>query len=256
MLWAIDIGNTQSVVGIYFDGAWRCYWRLRTDPLCTEDELAATLAELCELDGIDFSGDGMIIGSVVPSVNETWERFCFKWLGFPPRFLQSGQEVGVTVLYNPPHAVGADRIANTLGALAIAEPPLIVLDFGTATTFDVISADGHYLGGVIMPGINVAMRALASSTAKLPQIQFEAPETVIGMTTSAALQSGLVLGHAAAVDTLAAKIQRELGTPAKVLATGGLGKALASVCTCIDKFDENLTLEGLRIAYDRLGGDA
>ncbi|MBL8048435.1 MAG: type III pantothenate kinase [Chthonomonas sp.] len=252
MLWAIDVGNTQTVVGIYFDGDWRCLWRLKTDHFQTEDELAASLSALCELDAIEFRADEMIIGSVVPGVNETWSRFCFKWLGFDPTFLTKGEEVGLTVLYNPPHAVGADRIANTLGGLAVAEPPLIILDFGTATTFDVISPEGHYLGGVIMPGVNVSMRALTSSTAKLPQIELAAPDTVIGMTTSAALQSGLVLGHAAAVDALAAKIKRELGEPATVLATGGVGKALQDICTCIDRYDENLTLDGLRLAAQLL----
>lgn len=252
MLWAIDIGNTQTVVGIYFDDGWRCHWRLKTDHWVTEDELAATLVALCEVDAIEFRADTMIIGSVVPGINETWERFCFKWLGFSPVFLQSGADVGLTVLYNPPHAVGADRIANALGGLAIAEPPLIILDFGTATTFDVISAEGHYLGGVIMPGINVAMRSLTSSTAKLPQIELEAPDTVIGMNTTNALQSGLVLGHAAAVDVLAGRIQDELGVKALVLATGGLGKALQSVCRCIERYEENLTLDGLRLAANLL----
>jgi type III pantothenate kinase len=252
MLWAIDIGNTQTVLGIHQDGEWKCNWRLSTNHSATEDELASQISALCELEGLDFSAEGVIVGSVVPGINEIWKRFSFKWLGVEASFLQSGEQVGIPVLYTPPNAVGADRIANALGALAKYDPPLIVVDFGTATTFDVVSKKGEYLGGAILPGVNVSMKALISQTAKLPQIELSAPPSAIGTTTTGALQSGIVLGHAAAVDTIAEKIMDELDEPALVIATGGLGVSFEKLCTIISKYDANLTLDGLRLAHAKM----
>lgn len=252
MLWAIDVGNTQTVVGIYSDGKWLAHWRLNTESETTEDELAAKLKVLCELKGVPFRADALIVASVVPSFNLSWKYFATKWLSVEAQFLTSGAQVGIPVLYDPSHAVGADRIANTLAGLAAGNPPLIVVDFGTATTIDVISARSEYLGGIILPGLAVSLSSLTSKTAKLPQIELQAPESVIGRTTITALQSGIVLGHAGAIDALVARTQNELGQKAWVIATGGLGGTFLGLCGCIEEYHPNLTLDGLRIAFEKI----
>ena len=175
-----------------------------------------------------------------------------KWLGVPVKFLRTGSQVGLEVTYEPPTVVGADRIANALGALALAKPPLVVVDFGTATTFDTIDRTGAYIGGAILPGILVSSQALAQKTAKLPQIEFVAPERAIGRTTVESLQSGVMLGYAAAIDGLARKISSELEGEVTVFSTGGLGKLFVGLCESIQRYEPNLTLDGLRIAYERL----
>ncbi len=252
MLWAIDVGNTQSVFGIYRDGEWVASWRIPTNPEETEDTLAGTLSQLCSISKIEFRADAVMIASVVPPFNECLKRFAKEWLGVNPLFLVSGEQVGIKVLYNPPHAVGADRIANCLAALSSYEPPFIIVDFGTATTFDVMSAQKEYLGGVIMPGVQVSARALLSHTAKLPQIDLAQPSSAIGTTTVGALQSGIVLGHAVAVDSLAELVKKELGGKARVIATGGLGGAFLEMCKQIEEYEPLLTLEGLRLAHEQL----
>lgn len=252
MLWAIDVGNTHTVFGLHDGSDWRAVWRVTTRGTGTEDELAGTLKTLCNLEHVPFAAEGVIVGSVVPAVNDTLTRLARKWLGQEARFLRTGEEVGLPVEYQPPTAVGADRIANALGALALVPPPVVVVDFGTATTFDVINARGAYQGGSILPGPLVSMEALFSHTAKLPQIQLLPPAHAIGQTTVEALQSGIVLGYAGAIDAVAERILSELGGDVPVLVTGGLGAQFMDLCSSLDRYEPHLTLEGLRLAFGRM----
>ncbi len=252
MLWAIDVGNTHTVVGLY-DGGWRHLWRLDTSHYSTEDELAVALRGLCTLEGADFVASGVVVASVVPRLDRALAAFCSKWLGREARFLRIGDQVGLKVDYTPSNAVGADRLANALGALARFSPPLVVVDFGTATTFDTVDATGAYVGGAIMPGPEVSAASLTSRTAKLPSVALEAPASAIGKSVVGSLQSGLVLGYADGIDGLVRRIKGELGGSVKVVATGGLGALFADLCSEIEEYDAHLTLDGLRIAYDRLG---
>lgn len=254
MLWAIDVGNTQTVVGIHNDGKWLAEWRLTTDRERTEDELAAHLKALCSLEeGLKFVAEGVIIASVVPPVDQVWTWFAQKYLNCEPMFLRNGQQVGLTVDYDPPHAVGADRIANALGALNKFKPPIIVVDFGTATTLDCIDQKGTYAGGSILPGVLVSRDSLIGKTAKLPSIGLQAPDRVIGKTTVESLESGIVLGYAGAINTLVSRAMEELGGEVTVVSTGGLGTVFAPLCHTIQSHDPVLTLEGLRLAFNRMG---
>lgn len=252
MLWAIDVGNTQTVVGVFDGEAWRAEWRLTTDHDRTEDELAAHLVALAGQAGIPWSAGGMIVASVVPPVDQTWRWFGEKYLGTTPQFLRSGASVGLKVDYEPVSAVGADRLANAIGALAVFDPPIVVVDFGTATTLDCIDKDGVYVGGAILPGVTVSLQSLVGKTAKLPSVALEAPKRAVGRTTTESLQSGVVLGYAGAVDTLVRKVSAELGQGVTTVATGGLGKVFQPLCESVESYDPVLTLDGLRIAYERL----
>lgn len=251
MLWAIDVGNTNTVVGLY-DGGWTETWRLGTHNYATEDELAATLTSLCSLADKALNADGAIVASVVPALDRILIEFCRRWLDCEPKFLRTGDQVSLEVQYSPPHAVGADRLANALGALAKFEPPLIVVDFGTATTFDTVDGKGRYVGGAIMPGPEVSASSLASRTAKLPSIALEPPTSAVGKTIVGSLQSGLVLGYADAIDGLLRRIKTEIGENARVVSTGGLGQMFADICQGIELHDPQLTLDGLRIAWERM----
>ena len=251
MLWAIDIGNTHTVVGLH-DGEWRHFWRLDTHNYSTEEELAVVLKGLCDLGAVEFKASGVVVASVVPGLDRAVRAFANRWLGSKAVFLRTGEQVGLSVDYSPANAVGADRLANALGALKRFSPPLIVVDFGTATTFDTVDASGTYVGGAIMPGPEVAASSLTSRTAKLPSIALEKPATAIGKSVVHSLQSGLVLGYADAVDGLVSRIKRELSGEVKVVATGGLGALFAEVCGQIEEYDAYLTLDGLRIAWQKL----
>ncbi|MBI1755659.1 MAG: type III pantothenate kinase [Fimbriimonas ginsengisoli] len=252
MLLAIDVGNTNSVYGVWDDHRWAGVWRRATAPEETEDQLAVWLRGLFELSSLEWHVDAVAVASVVPQMNQTLSLLSSRWLGVQARFLTSGDQVGIDVCYEPPAAVGADRIANALGALALVKPPVVVADFGTATTFDAIDAKGRYVGGAIMPGLMVSSQALAARTAKLPQIEFKAPDRAVGRNTVESLQAGLLLGYAGAVDALAARISKELGG-ATVIGTGGLSGLFEGLCAMIERFEPTLTLDGLRIASERMG---
>lgn len=252
MLWAIDVGNTHTVYGRWDGQRWRAQWRLPTDPSRTEDQLAAELASLCALAELPFSAQQVVIGSVNPGVNEALDRLAREWLGAEPIFLRSGEEVGLRVTYDPPRSVGPDRIANALGVLNKFQAPAIVVDFGTATTFDAISGEGVYLGGAILPGINLAFESLYQKAALLPRVPFRAPETTIGKDTPGAIQSGVVLGYAFGIEGLAVRMKEELGGEALVISTGGLGEQFLELCPSIERYDADLTLDGLVEAHRRL----
>lgn len=252
MLLAIDVGNTHTVCGVWSGEKWLAIWRVSTDIHATEDEMAAWLRSMFDLSGVNWSVESVVCGSVVPQVDTAWARVGEKWLREPVRFLRGGCDVGLRVTYDPPHAVGADRIANALGALDRFKPPIIVVDFGTATTFDAIDAEETYVGGAILPGVTLSSEALFSKAAKLPSVPFVAPDQALGRNTVHSLQSGIMLGYAGAIDTLATKIRAELGGEAKVIATGGLGNLFVGLCASIESYEPTLTLDGLVIASARL----
>lgn len=254
MLLAIDVGNTHTVCGLWDGATWSAIWRCVTTVDTTEDQLAGWLRSMFDLSELEWKVDGAICASVVPQVDRFWSKLTEKWLGTPLRFLRLGSDVGMVVEYDPPRAVGADRIANALGALERFEPPIIVVDFGTATTFDAIDHRGAYLGGAILPGIQLSSRALFDRAAKLPEVDFVAPATALGRNTVHSLQSGIMLGYAGAIDALARKIDEELGGNSKILATGGLGGLFIGLCQSIASYEPTLTLEGLVVANERLIG--
>jgi type III pantothenate kinase len=252
MLLAIDVGNTHAVFGIWDGSVWRAIWRRSTNPAETEDELAVWLKGVHDLAGLPLAIDAVSIASVVPQMDTNLELLASKWLDVDPIFVKDGSGVGLEVDYDPPHAVGADRIANALGALAKLRKPIIVVDFGTATTFDTIDRNGVYVGGAILPGVSIASQALVEHTAKLPQIDLVAPGTAIGKNTVHSLQSGVMIGYAGAIDALARQIDSELGGGATIVSTGGLGKLFQGLCKSISAYDETLTLDGLVIAHAKL----
>lgn len=251
MLWAIDVGNTHTVIGLY-DTGWKAVWRLGTHAEVTEDQHAATLGQLCQSTGLPFGADGVVIGSVVPAASQSWRHFAEKWLKVAPRVLETGHQVGLEVTYDPPHAVGADRIANAIAAIEKFGAPVVVVDFGTATTFDTVDASGRYIGGSIMPGVLVSIEALASRAAKLPQVSLEPPRVSFGRNTVDALRHGVMYGYAGAVDRVLEQIQQELGPNVKTVGTGGLARSFMGLCRNLQEIDVNLTLDGLVIAYNRL----
>ena len=253
MLLAIDVGNTHTVCGVWDGTSWCAIWRRSTNISTTEDELIVWLKGMFDLSNIPWEINGAICGSVVPQVDGLWDKLCQRWLGVKLKFLKHGTAVGLQVDYDPPHAVGADRIANALGALERFQPPIIVVDFGTATTFDSIDRDGHYAGGAILPGVQLSSRALFDKAAKLPQVEFVAPERALGRNTVESLQSGIMLGYAGAIDALACRINEEMGGNSVVIATGGLGGLFIGICSSIQRYEPTLTLEGLVIANERLG---
>ena len=252
MLLAIDVGNTHTVYGLWDGSSWRATWRRGTNAHETEDQLAVWLKGLFDLVSTPFEIERVVCASVVPPVDDLVEKLCERWLHAPLAFVRTGAEVGLDVCYEPPTAVGADRVANALGALARYKPPIVVVDFGTATTFDAIDRDGSYVGGAILPGVEVSSQALAEKTAKLPQVEYKAPVAAIGRNTVQSLQSGIMLGYAGSVDALAHRIDRELGGGSTIIATGGLGGAFVGLCETLSAYDANLTLDGLVIASQRL----
>ena len=255
-LLVIDIGNTNVTLGIFdYKGEsadLSHHWRLSTHREQTSDELAIALGAL--LDHENRRPDevtDVILSSVVPPVVPIWERVCTKLFDRPPHLVGPGMRTGMPVRYENPHEVGADRIVNSVAAFEIYGGPIIVVDFGTATTFDCVSVKGEYMGGVICPGIHISMDALFERASKLHRVEIARPKSVIGKTTTAALQSGLLYGYAGLVDSMVARIRPELGDDARVIATGGLARRIASEAEAIETVAPFLTLEGLRILFEK-----
>lgn len=251
MLLAIDVGNTHTVFGVWNGEKWLNTWRHRTDIEATEDEIAAWLRSMFQSAGLDFSVDSVACASVVPGFDRTISMLAQSYFGKEVRFLRGSSEHGIKIDYQPPTAVGADRIANAIGALAIFEPPIVVVDFGTATTFDVIDAEGTYLGGAILPGPLTSLQALVSRTAKLPAIELRAPETAIGKSTTHSIESGMMYGYAGAIDAISSRIAAELGNRPTVIATGGLGEKFLALCAELDGYEPMLTLDGIRLFAEK-----
>lgn len=251
-LLAIDVGNSHTVYGVYANGAWRATWRRGTEVEDTEDEIAAWLAALYPLAGLTFGEGRVAAASVVPGLDGVLRLLASKYFGTEATFLTAASPHGLRITYDPAHAVGADRIANAIAALEMVAPPIVVIDFGTATTFDVIDASKTYLGGAILPGPVTALQTLTSRTAKLPGVELQAPPSAIGRNTVHALQSGAVFGYAGAIEALTSRITSELGATPTILATGGLAAIFQPLCPSITVVEPMLTLEGLRLYESRI----
>jgi type III pantothenate kinase len=252
MLLAVDVGNTQTVLGL-FDGEQLVeHWRIATEAERTGDELAALFADLLALCGRAF-GDvsGVSLSSTVPLLVRAYQELVKRHIDAPLLVLGPGTRTGIPILYDDPREVGPDRIANAVAARERYGGPCIVVDFGTSTNFDAISAEGEYVGGVLAPGIEISMDALFARAARLTKVDFVEPETVIGKTTGASLQSGLVYGFAGQVDGIVERMRSELGDTAPAIATGGLAELIAPHSRTIEKVDPLLTLDGLRLVWDR-----
>lgn len=237
-------------MGHYEGGKWLSFWRLPTKLEMTEDSLGATYLTLCREADIPTKPSAVMCASVVPPLNIVLEHFAERYLNSKIVFLSAEILPDMKIRYEPREAVGADRLANAIAAKAKYPLPAIVVDFGTATTFDAIGPGGEYFGGSIFPGVELSMEALFSKTAKLPRVELRHPVNAIGYSTVTSLQSGLVIGYAGAIDTLIREFKTELGGEAKVIATGGIATLFASHCKEIEEVEPMLTLEGLRVSLD------
>ena len=253
MIFTMDIGNTNIKTAL-FDGEQMVqYWRLTTNKKMSSEEYGILLANLFRHNDVDMKAvSGVIISSVVPSVNFTIEHMVQNYFGLQPMMLAPGIRTGINLKYDNPRELGSDRIANAVAAWELYGGPCIFIDFGTATTFGVMSARGEFLGGAICPGFKVGAEALVERAAKLPNFELVKPDSVIGRTTVTNLQSGIVYGHVGMVTYLIEKMKKELNAPnAKVIATGGLALLVAGETDKIDVLDGLLTLKGLRLIYEK-----
>jgi type III pantothenate kinase len=247
LLLAIDVGNTSTVFGLYDDGTLTDHWRLATERHKTGDELGALYRSFLDLSTVD----GIALSSTVPQLVRSYGEFAERYTSAALLEVGPGVKTGIPVRYDDPREVGPDRIANAVAAAEKYGAPCIVVDFGTSTNFDVVSSDAEYVGGVLAPGIEISMDALFARAARLRKIDFVEPERVIGKTTVAALQSGVVYGFAGQVDGIVEHIRGELESEAPTVATGGLADLIAPHARTIDRVDPFLTLDGLRLVWER-----
>lgn len=253
MIFTVDVGNTNIKTALFDGEEMVGYWRLTTNRKYTSDEMGSTLMNLFAMKGFKPEDvDGVMLSSVVPTINFTVEHMFRDYFGKEPMYVAPGVKTGVDIKYENPRELGSDRICNAVAAATIYGGPCVYIDFGTATTFGVLDAKNTFLGGAICPGIKLTSEALVSGTAKLPHIELVKPDHVIGKSTVANLQSGLIYGYVGLVEYLARKLKEEMGHPeAKVIATGGTAKLIASESNVIDVIDGLLTLKGLRIIWEK-----
>jgi type III pantothenate kinase len=251
-LLAVDVGNTNTVLGVFRDGTLEAHWRIQTIAERTSDELAVLLKTLLDMNGIPWrSLDAGIISSVVPPAVFGLQRFFKTYCGGPALVVGPGIKTGMPILYENPREVGADRIVNAVAAYEEIKAGCIIVDFGTATTWDVVNPKGEYMGGIIAPGITISSEALYEHAAKLPRVELARPGKVVARNTVSSMQAGLVYGYAGMVDALVERIRAEVEFPARCIATGGLAPLIATETRTIEATDELLTLKGLMILYQR-----
>jgi type III pantothenate kinase len=249
VLFAVDVGNTQSVLGLFEGEQLVGHWRISTNASLTADELRVKVSSLLGLDGFSWADiSSAIVASVVPRLTLAWEEVAAAG-GCDTLVVGPGLKTGMPIRYDNPHEVGADRIVNGVAAYARVGGPVVVVDFGTATTIDVIAEDGAYLGGAIAPGVETSAEALFSKAARLSKVDLEPPQNVIGTNTRMSMQAGLMLGEALMVDGLVRRVWAELGRETEVIATGGLAERMGPLCETVGHVDLDLTLEGLRMIY-------
>lgn len=252
MIVVVDVGNTNIVLGIYESKKLLYHWRLSTNRSATVDEYGIMIHNLFQIAGVKLDQiDGVIISSVVPPLMRTLEQLCQKYLRKSPLIVGPGIKTGLNIRYENPREVGADRIVNSIAGIEKYGAPLIIVDFGTATTFDYIDVNGDYLGGAIVPGIGISTEALYQRAAKLPRIELVKPKSVIGRNPVTSMQAGIIFGYAGQVDGIVGRIRKEFNVKPRVIATGGLADMIAAESETIEEVDPLLTLEGLRIIYER-----
>jgi type III pantothenate kinase len=251
MLLAIDIGNTNVVLGVFEGERLRESWRIGTKASITADEYAVIVKDLFAFSGIDFRQiDGIIISTVVPPLLSIMTEMSRKYFKIEPLVVTSELKTGITLSYENPREIGADRIVNAAAAFRLYGGPLIIIDFGTATTFCAVTANGEYLGGAITPGVKISAEALYQRAAKLPRVELTRPRTIIGRDTVSAMQAGILYGYAGLVDGIVERMKKELSPDARVIATGGLAELVTPEARSAIEVRPNLTLEGLRFIFD------
>jgi type III pantothenate kinase len=252
MLLAIDIGNTSIVFGLFEKEKLVAHWRIRSEQERTTDEYWVLVKEFIRLNDMDSGGiSHIIVSSVVPPLVPKFEELSLKYFSIKPLFIGPGVKTGIPILYKHPEEVGADRIVNAAAGYKKYGGPLIIVDFGTATTFDAVSAAGEYMGGVICPGVEISMEALFNKTSKLPRVDMVMPDQVIGRSTAESIQSGVAYGFMGMIDNIVAKMRTEIKGECRVIGTGGVLNIIADKAKSIEIVDPFLTLEGLQIIHER-----
>jgi len=252
MLLALDVGNTHIVIGVFEGEALVVDFRVHTDARATGDELGLLLTHLLEQGSVTTGQiDGIIVSSGVPALARPLAELSQRYFGRDPVVVGPGIRTGIKIHYDDPRQVGGDRIANAIAARHLYGAPAIIVDFGTATTFDCVGADGDYLGGAIAPGIQVSLDALVTHAARLTRVELSAPSTTIGHSTAASVQSGLMYGYVGLVEGLVTRLKEEIGGVPKVIATGGLAEAISELTDAIDIVDQRVTLTGLRLIHEQ-----
>lgn len=252
MIFVLDVGNTNTVLGVYQGDDLKYHWRVETSRNKTEDEYGMVIKSLLQHEGLSFDQfDGIIISSVVPPIMFALERMCKKYFGVKPLIVGPGIKTGLDIKYENPREVGADRIVNAVAGIHEFGSPLIIVDFGTATTYCYINEEKQYMGGAIAPGINISTEALYSRAAKLPRIEITRPESIIGKNTVSSMQAGILYGYVGQVEGIVSRIKEQSKVEPLVIATGGLATLIANESTAIDIVDPFLTLKGLQLIYKR-----
>ena len=252
MLLVVDVGNTQTHLGTYEDDRLVEHWRFATVRSSTADELGAALRNLLALRGMTFADiDASIVSSTVPQLRPEWQAMASRYLGHDGLVVGPGLRTGMPIRYDNPREIGPDRLVNAVAGYDKVGGPCVVVDFGTAVTHDIVSAEGEYLGGVIFPGVEISLEALSERAAALPRIDLVEPRTLIGKSTVDAIRSGVLFGFAAMVDGIVARLRDHLGAETKTIATGGLAPLVVPYCDAIDGVDDQLTLTGLRLIWER-----
>jgi len=252
LIFVFDVGNTNIVLGVYEQEELKHHWRIETNRHRTEDEFGMIIKNLFDHVNLSFSDiDGIIISSVVPPIMFSLERMCQKYFHLKPLVVGPGIKTGLDIKYENPREVGADRIVNAVAAIHEYGSPLIIVDFGTATTYCYINDHHQYMGGAIAPGIGISTEALYSRAAKLPRIEISRPDDVIGKNTVSAMQAGILYGYVGQVEGIVKRMKDKSAVPAKVIATGGLANLIAQESKVIDVVDPFLTLKGLQLIYKR-----